>query len=139
MPFTGKLLHEVHSNWPQDRGSGYVYNYSNTFLSVTSSLCRDEKNCLCLLFPSWSLLLCKCGLVSNAWNSIFHADIHLLQINFLYTRYIIVCCKRIFVCNDRDIFIIAGYAPTINTSNWTKLKMLIYTRKFSKLAIELIY
>ena len=59
---------------------------------------------------------------------------------FSYTRYIIVCCKRIFVCNDqRDIFIIAGHAPTINTSNWTKLKMLIHTRKFSKLAIQLTY
>ena len=59
---------------------------------------------------------------------------------FLYTKFIIVCCKRIFIRNDqRDIFIIAGYAPTIKTSNWTKLKMLIYTRKFSKLAIELIY
>ena len=59
---------------------------------------------------------------------------------FSYTWHIIVCCKWIFVCNDqRDIFIIAGCAPTINTSNWKKLKMFIYTRKFSKLAIKLIY
>ena len=43
MPISGKLLHVVHSNWPQDWGSGYVYNFSNTFLPVTSSLCRDKK------------------------------------------------------------------------------------------------
>ena len=36
-------------------------------------------------------------------------------------------------------FIIAGHAPTINTSNWTKLKMFLYMRKLSKLAIKLVY
>ena len=121
-------------------GGVVMFTISPTLLSVTSSLCRDKKNCLCLLFPPWLLLHCKWWLVSNAWNSIFPADIHLLEVNFLYTKFIIVCCKRIFIRNDqRDVFIIAGYAPTINTSNWTKLKMLIYRRKFSKLAIKLIY
>ena len=139
MPFTGKLLHTIHSNWLQNWGSGYVYNFSNTFLPVTSSLCRDKKNCLRLLFPPWLLLHCKCWLVSNAWNAYSQLIFIYCRSTFLYTRYIIVCCQRIFVCNDQDIFIIAGYAPTINTSNWTKLKMLIYTRKFSKLAIELIH
>ena len=86
MPFTGKVLHAIHSNWPQDWGSGYVYNFSNTFLSVTSSLCRDKKNCLCLLFPPW-LLHCKWWLVSNAWNNIFPADIHLLESTFIHKIY----------------------------------------------------
>ena len=56
------------------------------FLSVTSSVCRDNQNCLYLHFPPWLLLHCKFWVVSNAWNSIFPADIHLPWINFLIHR-----------------------------------------------------
>ena len=140
MPFTGNLLHAVHSNLPQDWGRGYVYNFSNTFfLSLQVYVEIRKIVCACSFLHGYS---CTVNTGQSTMPGTAYSQLIFIycRSTFLYTRYIIVCCKRIFICNDqRDIFIIAGYAPTINTSNWTKLKMFVYKRKFSKLAIELLY
>ena len=139
MPFTGKLLHAIHSNWLQTwRVVMFTISPTLFFLSLQVYVEIRKIVCTCSFLHGYS---CTVNAGQSAMPGTAYSQLIFIycRSTFLYTRYIIVCCKRIFVCNDRDIFIIAGYAPTINTSNWTKLKILTYTRKFSKLAIELMY